>query len=207
MTDWRKLGAALAGAAGCAVLGWFAYARGDRVPLLSGVDLGFHELGHLLAAPLPTMVMFLAGSATQILVPLGLAVYFGLQRREPVSAGVMLAWAGSSAQDVSVYIADAPYQALPLIGGQHDWAYLLGPRGWDAIGAAGSIAATVKVAGGLTLFTGFLLCLLAAYDASGIARPKPLRVGGPRQVRPPRYRRRAGAPQLPTTAAHPGEHP
>ncbi len=29
--------------------------------------------------------------------------------------------------DVSIYIADAPFQRLPLIGGSHDWAYLLGP--------------------------------------------------------------------------------
>ena len=28
-------------------------------------------------------------------------------------------------QDVGVYVADAPYQSLQLIGGTHDWWYLL----------------------------------------------------------------------------------
>ena len=34
------------------------------------------------------------------------------------SSAFVLAWAGASAWDVSVYIADAPYQRLALIGGQ-----------------------------------------------------------------------------------------
>jgi hypothetical protein len=183
------------------VLGWFAYGRGVQVPLLSNADLGFHELGHMLAAPLPTMVMFLAGSAAQVLIPLSLAGYFGIARRDPAAAGVMLAWAGSSAQDVSVYVADAPHQSLPLIGGQHDWAYLLGPNGWDAMASAGTLASVVKIGGGLVLFAGFLLCLIAAIEASGLAQPRPIRVrrDAPVQMRPARYRPRDGVVQLPTT--------
>jgi hypothetical protein len=46
----------------------------------------------------------------------------------------MLAWAGTSAQNASIYIADAPTQYLPLIGnGLHDWAYILaGHLDWAA---------------------------------------------------------------------------
>lgn len=35
--------------------------------------------------------------------------------------------------NISVYVADARSQALPLVGGgEHDWAYLLGRAGWLA---------------------------------------------------------------------------
>ena len=76
--------------------------------------------------------MFLAGSVLQVAVPLGLAAYFGLLRRkEWASAGFCLAWAGTSARDVAVYVADAPVQALPLIGGGHPRLGLLaGPAGF-----------------------------------------------------------------------------
>ena len=141
-----------AGAAACLLLGWFAFVRGARVPLLSLVDLGFHELGHMLMMWAPRLVYFAAGSANQILVPLGLAAYFFVIRRDAVGGGLCLAWAGTSAQNVSVYIADAPYQLLPLIGGLHDWAFILGPAHLNMLGSAHAIAGAVKVFG--------LLCLL-----------------------------------------------
>ena len=62
-------------------------------------------------------------------LPLAIAAYFLLVRREIVSAMLCLAWAGTSAHDASAYIADAPYERLELIGGIHDWAYALGPTG------------------------------------------------------------------------------
>ena len=50
-----------------------------------------------------------------------------------------LAWAGTSAHEASIYIADAPYERLELIGGYHDWAFVLGPggprRAWTRAGA------------------------------------------------------------------------
>lgn len=89
------------------MLGVFSFVRGARVPLLGLVDLGFHELGHLLTYPLPDVVTAAMGSVTQALVPLGLATYFLLIRRDLVGGSVCLGWAATSAQDVSVYIADA----------------------------------------------------------------------------------------------------
>ena len=132
--------------AGLAVIGfllWFPFVRGVRVPLVWAADLGFHELGHMLAIPLGTTVHFLAGSSTQVLVPLGLAGYFWLWQRDGMSTGVMMAWAASNAQDASVYIADGPYQNLPLIGGHHDWQYLL--TQWGALDNAAGLARTVWV--------------------------------------------------------------
>lgn len=110
----------------CAICGWFAFVRAGPVPLLWCVDLGFHELGHLVMYILPINEVLTAamGSITQCAVPLGLAVYFWVLRRDRVGAVVCLAWGATSLQDASVYIADAPYEKLTLIGGEHDWAFV-----------------------------------------------------------------------------------
>ncbi|HYD10063.1 MAG TPA: hypothetical protein VEA78_08165 [Acidimicrobiales bacterium] len=143
---WRRDLAALAAVV---ALGWFGL-RG-RVPLLSGVDLGFHELGHLVCyvldalLPWPEVLTAAAGSFTQVAVPLGLAVYF--LGRDRHAAALCLAWAGTSARDVSVYVADAPYEALPLLGGHHDWAAVLGPEHLDRLHQAEEIASVIRGAG------------------------------------------------------------
>ncbi len=153
---WR----CVAGALGCALLAWFSVMRDVRVPLLGLVDLGFHELGHLLTYVFPDVVTAAMGSTTQIAVPLGIAAYFAFARRDLVASGLCLAWAGTSARDVAVYVADAPYQRLELIGGEHDWAFVLGPQHLDALGAAGTIAAVIRISGVLLLLAGTALCLV-----------------------------------------------
>lgn len=95
-------------------------------------------------------------------MPLGLAVYFLWRRRDHLGAGLCLGWAGTSAADVAVYVADAPVQALPLIGGHHDWAFVLGRLG--ALDAAAGIAAGVRVAGGIVLLAGIAVCVLGLRD-------------------------------------------
>jgi hypothetical protein len=147
----------VAGVAGCLVLGWFAFVRGDPVPVLHLVDLGVHELGHLLTSVLPDLITAVAGSAFQILVPVGLAVGFWLGVRERMAAGICLAWAGSSAQQVAVYVADAPYQLLPLLGGEHDWAFILGRLG--ILDRAEAVATVVRGLGVVLLLSGMAACL------------------------------------------------
>lgn len=146
-SGWRRWGRYAVAAGAAAAIAAFAFVLRRPVPVFDWVDLGVHELGHMLV-PGPRMLHFLAGSAVQVLLPAGLAAYFFWRQRDPAGGGLCLAWAGASAWDVSVYIADAPVQALPLIGGgTHDWAYLLGPQGWDAVGSAATIARVVDVAG------------------------------------------------------------
>lgn len=109
----------------CLAMAW-CFAAGRQVPLLALVDLGFHELGHFVTYVLPwDLVTAAMGSIAQIAVPLGLAAYFLVQRQERLSAAVCLAWTGTSAWGVHVYVADAPYERLELIGGDHDWAFIL----------------------------------------------------------------------------------
>jgi hypothetical protein len=147
-----------AGMAGCVVLGWFAFVRGARVPLLGLVDLGFHELGHLLTYPFPDVMTAMMGSVTQVAVPLGVALYFLFLRKDRLAGGLCLAWAATSPQDASVYIADAPTQSLPLLGeGIHGWAFVLGR--WHAIDRPAPIGTGVKAFGLAMLFAGFAIYL------------------------------------------------
>ena len=160
MNAWRGWGRYVLAAAVSAAIGWVAFGAGWSVPILDQFDLGVHEVGHLLTRSLPDRVMFLAGSAAQVAVPLGLGAYFLWKRREWASAGFCTAWAATSVRDVSVYIADAPRQALPLVGGgTHDWAWLLGPHGFNCIGQAGAIARGVEIGGLVLAVVGTALCL------------------------------------------------
>lgn len=93
------------------------------VPLLALADLGFHELGHMLTYWMPEVATAAMGSIVQVLVPFGLASYFYV-RDELASVAVLLGWMGTSMRNVAVYIADAPFERLQLIGGDHDWAFI-----------------------------------------------------------------------------------
>jgi len=147
------------GLAACLTFGWFAFVRGTRVPLLGLVDLGFHEFGHMVTYWLPDIVTAFMGSITQIAVPLAVALYFFAVRKDSLGAGVCLAWAGTSAQNVSVYVADAPYERLELIGGLHDWAFILGPGHLNMLSSASTIAMAVKVFGFALLLAGIGCCV------------------------------------------------
>ena len=169
-TQW-KAGAALAW---CLLLGWIAFVRSSQVPLLALVDLGFHELGHLLTYPLPwDGVTAAMGTVFQIGVPAGLAAYFGWYRHDVIGASVCLAWAGTAARDASVYIADAPFERLQLIGGDHDWAFLL--HGSDHLDWAAPLATAVRSGGLLLVVAGALLAAWALRPAPVVAPPAPVR--------------------------------
>ena len=167
----------------CAIAGWYAFVRGTRVPLLSGVDLGFHELGHLIMYVIPINQVLTAamGSINQCAVPLGLGAYFWFARDDALSTSVCLAWAATNFQDVSVYIADAPYQRLPLIGGEHDWAFILGPEHFNRLQDAHVIASVVRVAGMIVLGAAIVIAFRGLlFSGSGSAAEAPSAATGAR---------------------------
>jgi hypothetical protein len=168
---WRHLAAAGA----CAALGLLAFGRDARVPLLGWIDLCVHEFGHVAAMLLPPLLTAMAGSVAQVALPLLLAAAFWFRRREPLSAMVCLAWAGTSAHDAAAYVADAPHERLELIGGTHDWAYALGPEGLDALGSASAIAGAVRGAGFLMVVVATAWCLLAPLRWRGEPEATPSR--------------------------------
>ncbi|HVF18665.1 MAG TPA: hypothetical protein VNA14_00280 [Mycobacteriales bacterium] len=144
-------------AATCLLLGLLA--RDGWVPFLSGVDLGVHEFGHLVTFWAPDVLTAAAGTIAQIAAPLGLAAYFEWGRGERSVAAVLVAWAGTAAVAAAAYIADAPFEELALFGGgEHDWAYLLGPEQCGCLDRARGLA-------GLVRFTGWCLVLGGAAAA------------------------------------------
>jgi len=174
----RRYGRELLAAAGCAVLGSLGM-RGSRVPLLSAADLGFHELGHLICYLVPIvgqLVTAAAGSGLQLAVPLGLAVYFLVVRRDNAAAAVCAAWAATDAADVARYIADAPYERLPLIGGDHDWAFFFSADGIGAMDRAAGVAHAVAMLGWVLFASSFVIALwplLRDWVRAGDQRPAP----------------------------------
>ena len=153
-----------------ATIALFPYAAGRRVPVLQWVDFAFHETGHLLAGWLPPMAMFMAGSIAEIGVPLGLAVYFSVSQRDLAAGGMCLAWAGAAAWGVSVYAGDAVAQSLPIVGGEHDWAFILGPDGFDALSATATVARAIEIGGMAAAAVGVLMSAWATVRAT---RPAP----------------------------------
>ncbi len=112
-------------------LSWKVFARGITFELpgfllavLDGANLIFHEAGHVFFSPFGDFLQYLGGSLMQVLIPAICAVYFWLHRQRASSA-VTLFWAGESLTNVAIYVADGRRMELPLIGGDHDWNYLL----------------------------------------------------------------------------------
>ncbi len=151
----------------CLALGWCAFVRDIRVPVLRFVNLGFHELGHLIMyiVPINDVLTAAMGSVMQCLVPLGLAFYFLVLRRDQLASAACLAWAATNFQEAAVYIADAPYERLQLIGGEHDWAFVLGPDHLDRLDRAASIASTVRGIGVVVLLIAIAGCVAAMVRA------------------------------------------
>jgi hypothetical protein len=74
-----------------------------------------------------------------------------------------LAWASTNFQDASVYIADAPYERLQLIGGEHDWAFVFDHL--HRMNDAASVARVVADTGALVLIAAVVLGCLGLYAA------------------------------------------
>jgi hypothetical protein len=165
--------AMLGALAWCVLCFWIAFVRNSRVPVLWCVDLGFHELGHLIMYIIPINEALTAamGSINQCAVPLGIALYFYFWRRDAIVGSVCLAWAATNFQDASVYIADAPYQRLQLIGGEHDWAAVLGPDHLNMLQDAHLIATIVRDTGVVLLFVAAFVLLRKLVFSSSASVP------------------------------------
>jgi hypothetical protein len=118
------------------VVAWLAWVlvQSMRAPrphtIFAGIDLGIHEAGHLLFSSMGRFLEIAGGTILQLLVPTAVGVVF-LRRHDWFAACFAAAWLGVNLVEVSVYMADARAQVLPLVtvgGGDaiHDWHYLLG---------------------------------------------------------------------------------
>jgi hypothetical protein len=167
----------LVGAAVIGVMWWLAFHGHERIPILAHVNFGIHEAGHFLSHGLSDLAMMMMGSIAQVAVPLVFAGYFLLVRGDWMAAALCIAWAATSAVEVAIYVADAPYEELELIGGQHDWAYVLGPEGYDAIDQAGPLAQSIRDGARIGIVAAMTLCLAGAARGP-IRRGKPAFASG-----------------------------
>lgn len=146
-----------------------AMAQGGVLWFLHGVNLVFHEAGHVIFGFFGEFVGIAGGSLNQVLIPVLATVAF-LRTRQYASAAVTLFWTGQSLADVAVYAADGRAMALPLLaeGLIHDWNWLLGRLG--LLGSAEPIGRLMFGLGALAMLAALILLgldLLRAWNASG----------------------------------------
>lgn len=101
--------------------------------------LPIHEAGHFIFILFGRTIMLIGGSFWQIVFPL-LWFLIALKQRSHV-APFALFWVGENMMDVSLYMRDATYRYLPLLGGRpshHDWYQLF--TMWGTLDSAGTFA-------------------------------------------------------------------
>jgi hypothetical protein len=123
------------------------------------IILPIHEGGHFLFMFFGRTLHILGGSFWQIMFPL-LWFVVALRQRSHV-APLALFCTGVSIMDVSLYMRDAHFMAMPLLGGDsrgHDWHNLLSD--WGLLDSAESL-------GDFFYYTGLIVCIGAI--TAGIA--------------------------------------
>lgn len=118
------------------ILGWMLtrYASDPMYhSLFFGINLGFHEMGHVVFGWLGSRILTAAGGTIfELAIPLIAGVYLLRAQRDPFGATVCLFWLGTALAGAGVYAADARAQALPLVSpfgpvdvDSHDWTFML----------------------------------------------------------------------------------
>ena len=133
-TEWKPVSrAALIGwLVAYALFLWYAARDTEGFLFLDEANLVFHEAGHMLFSWFGHTLMILGGTLGELLVPLGVAVYFVL-RRETAGVGFASFWFFENFLYIGTYMADARAEALPLVGTgdtvDHDWNILFSQWG------------------------------------------------------------------------------
>ena len=147
---------------------WLTFAYDDH--FIDGVNLLFHEAGHLFFGLFGRTLHFLGGTLGQLFFPVACAIHF-LQARRFFEAWIMGLWLAESLVNTARYLGDAQAQSLPLVGGPiHDWNWLLSQ--WGLLRYCESIAALLHA----FAVTIAIACLFGAWrsareDAPGSGCP------------------------------------
>ena len=108
-------------------VGWLVF--GYEYHFLDGVNLLFHEAGHVIFGLFGQTLGFAGGTLGQFVFPIACAFHF-LARNEKFEVALMGVWAGENMMYTGRYAADAQAKALPLVGGHiHDWEWMLSRAG------------------------------------------------------------------------------
>ncbi|MEW6011967.1 MAG: hypothetical protein AB1602_01060 [Elusimicrobiota bacterium] len=124
---------------------------------LDYINLCFHEAGHVFLGFLGETIGFMGGTISQIFWPTFITIYF-YKTGQIFSSKISLYWVGENFLNISIYIADAQKQELPLVGGgEHDWAYLLNK--FQLIKYTDNISKAVFILGSLIMFYSIYLII------------------------------------------------
>ncbi|MGE5308267.1 MAG: hypothetical protein ACM3OC_04215 [Deltaproteobacteria bacterium] len=127
--------------------------------IIAPLDLGIHELGHLVFSLLGQDVQVAGGTILQLAVPV-YAVFNFHSQRDFFGIAMSFGWISANLFEVARYAGDARALQLPLVslfGGEsvvHDWEYML--EKLRLLQADAVIACGIRVLGAIT----FLLCMV-----------------------------------------------
>lgn len=120
---------------------WFLYVliksltNPEYRSVLGALNLGIHELGHLIFSFFGNFLQILGGTLLECVAPiLGMVNFY--RQKDFFAISLCFGWLSTALFDVATYIADARTMALPLVtpfgsdsGVYHDWNYLLSKLG------------------------------------------------------------------------------
>lgn len=108
------------------------------IPGASQMNFFIHEFGHLVAMTIPPfssypLLIAIAGTFFQLLVPTAFTIYFFIQSRV-LEGAIFLCWLGTNLVYVGVYMKDAIYKTMPMADvfgpdAIHDWEYIFREMG------------------------------------------------------------------------------
>jgi hypothetical protein len=132
---------------------WLIFAY--RYHFLDGVNLLFHEAGHVFFGVFGQVMHFLGGTLGQLVFPVATAVHFA-RRDKPFEAAVCVLWLGESLMYAAMYVGDARARALPLVNdGFHDWNWLLGH--WHVLDHAETLGTALHLFASAVVIAALLL--------------------------------------------------
>jgi hypothetical protein len=117
------------------LLAYFAYVLVRHVvdpmytSVIGGLNLGIHELGHVLFGFLGQSVSIAGGTIAQLTVPV-FAIFNFYRQKDFFAITLSFGWLSTNFFNIATYVADARRLELPLVsigGGSvyHDWEYML----------------------------------------------------------------------------------
>jgi hypothetical protein len=128
--------------------------------IINAVDLGIHELGHILFVPFGEFMTILGGSLFQCLFPL-MWLSVCVWKRWYFAACLCLCWFGFNLIDVGLYAADARARLFSLVtfssdyDSAHDWYQILSRL--DKLELDTTIGQILRISGSVCIVIGLAL--------------------------------------------------